>query len=154
MLNVITSLTKPLIASVRYDKRVRRLIKEISKINEYDYVFLDYTQNCAYINDIRKYMPNAKVALIEQDVSYLSFERKYKNEKNIIKKILFKLEYNRLKLYELNIVNMFDKVYTVNKKDADLLGTSKKVEVFQPFINKWIFDFKQHEGFNIMFWEL
>lgn len=149
--NLVKNINIPVIASVRYDNRVVKYIKDISSQKEYDFIFLDYTQNINYYNTLKKVFPKAKIIIIEHDVSFLGFERKYKNASGI-KKILYKSEYNRLKNYELKMTKKFDHVITLNLKDSKLLGLGDKVKVIAPFINQFGIEPKQHKGFNIMFW--
>lgn len=149
--NLAKNINIPVIASVRYDNRVVKYIKDINSQKKYDFIFLDYTQNINYYNILRKFFPAAKIIIIEHDVSFLGFERKYKNASGI-KKILYKAEYNRLKNYELKMTKRFDHVITLNLKDSKLLGLGDKVKIIAPFINQFDMEPKQHKGFNIMFW--
>ncbi|ERK32131.1 glycosyltransferase family 4 protein [Clostridium intestinale] len=149
--NLAKNINIPVIASVRYDNRVVKYIKDINSQKKYDFILLDYTQNINYYNILRKFFPAAKIIIIEHDVSFLGFERKYKNASGI-KKILYKAEYSRLKNYELKMTKKFDHVITLNLKDSKLLGLGDKVKIIAPFINKFDIEPKQHKGFNIMFW--
>lgn len=150
--NVLRSIFKPLITSVRYDSRIIKELKNLkSKNRDYDYIIVDYTQNIAYINNIREIFPDSKTILLEQDVSFLGFKRKFENSKGI-RRLLYKIEYLRLKKYEMSKIKLFDKVYTVNGKDAKLLQDNENVGVLHPFINQWDIKYKKHSTFNIMFW--
>lgn len=150
--NIIKSPLKPFITSVRYDCRI---IKELKKLSEekvkYDYIIVDYTQNIAYIDILNKLFAEAKTILLEQDVSFLGLKRKVENTNGLVK-IFNSFEFMRLKKYELSKISLFDKVYTVNQKDALLLGNRNNVSVLYPFINEWKVTAKEHETFNIMFW--
>lgn len=150
--NIIRSPFKPIITSVRYDKRVIEELKKLKQQNlNYDFIILDYTQNIGYISIIKKYFKESKTILLEQDVSFLGFKRKVENSKGISKLFYF-FEYLRLKRYELSMIDVFDKVYTVNKKDALLLKEKRNVGILYPFLNEWKVDYKPHSTFNIMFW--
>lgn len=149
IINILSNLLKPTIVSVRLDNRVKELLKKIQ--NNYKYIIIDYTQNIAYIDVLREMFPKSKIAIIEHDVSFLGIERKIKQSKGL-KKIIYKFEYNRLKKYEVEMLKKFDKVYTLNDKDKNLIKEVENVEVLIPFIKKWDFKYKEHDTFNIMFW--
>ncbi|MPM05929.1 hypothetical protein SDC9_52224 [bioreactor metagenome] len=150
--NIIKSPFKPFITSVRYDCRIIKELKRLSKENvKYDYIVLDYTQNISYIDIIKKLFTDARTILLEQDVSFLGIKRKVENTHGL-SRLFNSLEYRRLKKYELSKIDLFDKVYTVNQKDALLLGERDNVGVLYPFINEWKVVAKKHETFNIMFW--
>lgn len=150
--NILLSPMIPIIAAVRYDRRVLSLLRKVLLENKYDKIILDYTQMSYYYYFIKNTLPNIKIELIEQDVSFLSFERKYKNELNPIKKILYYLEYVRLYKYENNIVKKYDTVFTVNKKDADLFLHQDNIKVLSPYYKSYNIELQHHDGFNIMFW--
>lgn len=150
--NVLLNLGKPIICSVRYDKSMINLLKKIINKNKYDYVLIDYTQNIAYIDVIKEINPNLKVAIVEHDVSFLSFERKYKNCSNIIKKYLLKMEYKRIFKYEREMLLKYDYVFTLNYKDSNLLEGLDNVGVITPYFNRFELSKISHDSFNIMFW--
>lgn len=150
--NIILNIKKPLICSVRLDKKLIVLIKKLISKNIYDYVLVDYTQNIAYIDIIKNIDPKVKVCIFEHDVSFLSFERKYKNSKNIIKKMILKAEYNRLLVYEKKMLKKYNYIYTLNHKDRDLLSEFENVDVLVPYFNKFETIKYAHKSFNIMFW--
>jgi polysaccharide biosynthesis protein PslH len=152
LVNVLRNISKPVLAAVRIDNRLKKKIRELSGRNNYDFVFIDYTQNSLYVNDINRFLPNAKVILIEQDVSFLGYERKYKASRNYLKKIFYYLEFKRLKKFELEIINKFNVVYTLNEKDSALLCSSNNIEILNPYISGWNYVPQKHETFNIMFW--
>lgn len=149
--NVLTALHMPVIASVRYDSRIRDAIKMKAKSEHYDYAFIDYTQNIAYVNILKETMPNCKIAILEHDVSFLGMERKVENTSGL-KKLIAKFEYQRLKKYEINSLLKFDKVYTLNEKDKNLIENQENIDIITPFIGKWDVNKKDHDNFNIMYW--
>jgi glycosyltransferase involved in cell wall biosynthesis len=151
LLNVLRSPLLPSIASVRYDNRMLKKLRDLAKIKTYDYVILDYTQNLNYYKCIKKSFKSAKIISLEQDVSFLGFERKSANSTGI-KKIFSEFEYKRLKRFEINSLRAMDKIYTVNEKDKDLLSNLDNVEALYPFINEWQVEPVKHDDFNIMYW--
>lgn len=149
--NILININRPVLATVRYDIRVKNKIKQLVKLNNYDYILVDYTQNSLYIDDIKKCNYNGKIILIEQDISFLAYKRKYDNAKSILNKIMYKFEYDRLKKFEIHIAKRFDVVLTLNEKDAKLLD-SNNIKIIKPFVKDWDVKKKKHKGFNIMFW--
>lgn len=132
ILNVLFNFTLPTLCSVRYDKRIKKFLKEKQK--NYDVVILDFTQNISYIKEIDK----CKKILIEHDISFQAFERKKENEKNILKKFLYNFEYKRLKKYEENMISKFDTIIVQNKKDFTLIeNKNQNIKILQPFYNKF-----------------
>ncbi|EOR24559.1 group 1 glycosyl transferase [Clostridium sartagoforme AAU1] len=149
IVNIFKNILKPIIASVRFDKRVISLLEKIDK--KYDYIIIDYTQNISYIDFLRKRFPTSKISIIEHDVSFLGLERRV-NQAKFLKKALYKFEYKRLRKYELSQLKKFDRIYTLNEKDKNLISELKNVDILSPFINKWNFKYKEHDTFNIMYW--
>lgn len=150
--NILLNINKPIISSVRYDNKMVKTLTKIIEDNNYDYVIIDYTQNIAYIEIIKKIKPKIKVAIVEHDVSFLSFERKYKNSENIIKRNILKIEYNRIFRYEKDMLKKYDYIYTLNYKDRALLKEFSNVGVIIPYFNRFKLNKEKHESFNIMFW--
>lgn len=150
--NIIRNIHLPIICSVKYDKRVEKSIKMYFERNKYDYIILDFTHSCNYVNYIKNLDKSVKVALIEQDVSFLSYKRKFYNETNLIKKVFRFIEFKRLYYFENKIIKKFDKVFTLNEKDLKLLSYRDNVRCLTPYYKKYEFIPKIHNTFNIMFW--
>lgn len=151
IINIIKNIKLPMLAAVRYDCLLKDKIFELLNKQKYDYIICDYTQNSTFIIDIEKFNLSCKTILVEQDVSYLSYIRKYKKTKNILLKFLYYYEYKRLEKYELEMIKKFDYVITLNEKDQKLLNNNN-VKVITPYINKFKFKKENHSTFNIMFW--
>ncbi len=117
---------------------VKKQIKEFYKDGlMIDLFILQWTEVGLLIEDIKKYFPNAKYICIEEDVSFLSYKRKYDYEKSGIKKCIRKIKYNRLKKLELNMIESADLIINSNIKDKKLLldcGVSEdKLFAWTPF---------------------
>lgn len=152
IINICRNIHMPALISVRYDGRVKKKLKELAIEKKYDYIFCDYTQSCKYVDDIKEYFPKSKTILIEQDVSFLAYERKYLKSKNWIYRELYYLEYKRIRKFECYLAKKFDWVCTLNDKDAKLLNMIKQVIQLKPFIKDWNIQKVKHDTFNIMFW--
>lgn len=150
--NVLTNLSKPAIAAVRYDKRLIEIVKNKARIKKYDYVICDYTQNSAYGGLIKEISPNTKTILIEHDVCFQGLERKISLEGNKVKKSIITKQYEKLKKYEINCIKNFDYVITLNNKDGKIISQYSDVHILNPYINVMDLDKKEHDNINIMFW--
>lgn len=138
IINIILNPQLPILCSVRYDRRLKKFLKE--KSENYDLIIIDFTQNINYLKDIK----NEKSMLIEHDISFQAFERKMNNEKNYFKKIIYKFEYIRLKKYEKKMISKFDKIVVLNEKDFKLIeNENRNIRILKPFFNKFLIDFKQ-----------
>ncbi|MDU3522497.1 MAG: glycosyltransferase [Clostridium saudiense] len=150
--NVVTNLSKPPIAAVRYDKRLIEVIKKMCSKNKYDYVICDYTQNSAYGYVVKSISSTTKTILIEHDVCFQGLERKMHLCNNLIKKYIIKSQYSKLKRYETKCIKDFDFVITLNHKDGKIISEYGEVHILNPYINIMNLDKKEHEGVNLMFW--
>lgn len=150
--NVLTNLSKPAIAAVRYDKRLIEIVKNKAKIKKYDYVICDYTQNSAYGSLVKEILPDTKTILIEHDVCFQGLERKISLEGNKVKKGIITRQYEKLKKYEINCIKNFDYVITLNNKDGKIISQYSDVHILNPYINVMDLDKKEHDDVNIMFW--
>lgn len=150
--NVVTNLSKPPIAAVRYDKRLIEVIKNMFNNNKYDYVVCDYTQNSAYGYIVKNISSNTKTLLIEHDVCFQGLGRKLELCNNPIKKTIIRDQYIKLKNYEIKCIKDFDYVITLNSKDGKIISEYSEVHILNPYINIMSLDKKEHDGINIMFW--
>lgn len=101
------------------------IIKCLHKHKENGYspniIILQWTQVVLLIDQISMIFPDAKIVSIEEDVSFLLYWRKYLNEVRILKKLLRKALFMRLKKEELKALEMSDLVVVNNTKDEQLL---------------------------------
>lgn len=133
ILNILLNIFKPILCSVRIDSRIKKSLLE--NYQQYDFIIIDYTQNIYYIKCLKDF--HGKIILIEQDVAYQAYERKYKQEKNFLKKMLYFLEYNRLKYYEEKLIEKYDLVLVPSQKDFNLIkNKNKNIKIIKPFFNK------------------
>lgn len=106
-----------------------------------DTIVLQWTQIVLFLQKIKKYFPDAKFIAVEEDVSFLGYNRKWKQENNRIKKWIKGVQYKKLKKLELNTISKFDEVITYNYKDAKLLETNlinqNKIKVISPFYDDY-----------------
>jgi sugar transferase (PEP-CTERM/EpsH1 system associated) len=74
------------------------------------------------------------------DSMQLNFSSRIAIEQNIIKKLILKIELNRITSHEINIVNKFRKSILISSKDADFVSRdSQNIEIIPAAINTSIF---------------
>ncbi|MBE6837420.1 MAG: glycosyltransferase [Ruminococcus sp.] len=122
-------------------KKMMRMLKNNGY--EPDIIVLQWTQMVLMTKYIKKLFPDAAVVSIEEDVSFLSYMRKYKEQKVFIKRFIRKCRYNKLKKYETLCLNNSKLVVLNNHKDNLLLmengvcdNTWEWSPYFQTFIDK------------------
>lgn len=101
-------------------EKIMKMVKGFRKKNrEPDIVILQWTMVVLLLPQIRRYFPNSKYVAIEEDVTYLSFERKYRKAK--ADRLYRKYLYHKMKDMELRTLDKADLVVVNNVKDAALL---------------------------------
>ena len=124
-----------------YYRRIKRILDLEYSDYEPDIIILQWTQVILFIDLIRKLFPNASIVVIEEDVSYLSYERKASVEKKAYGKFKLNLLYRRLKLIELDALKKSNLIILNNEKDRKLLldeGIDKnKTWVWSPFFHNY-----------------
>lgn len=132
---------------------VNHILKKLFKENySPDQILLDWTDSLLYVDKIRKYFPNTKITLTEQDVTFQNLYRRWINSNN--KKI--KKLYLREKEWELKSINKIDCVNVLNEKDKKLLLDNgiieSKIKVIVPYYDQY-FDYTyKYVNNNIIFY--
>ena len=149
LLNKLLNIFKPVLCSVRIDSRIKKSL--LKNYQQYDFIIIDYTQNIFYIKYLKDF--RGRIVLIEQDVAYQAYERKHKQEKNFLKKMLYFLEYNRLKYYEEKLIGKYDLILVPSQKDFNLIkNKNKNIKIIKPFFNKIeLLKKEKKEGISIGF---
>lgn len=105
--------------------RERPMKARLRKISQSGYrpkvIILQWTEVIMLQPYIRQLFPGSRMILIEEDVSYLSYYRQWKNASNRIKAFIYKKRYERLKEMELSFLNSADVVILNNHKDKGLI---------------------------------
>lgn len=117
-----------------------RVLKQLKKENYTpDIVILQWTEIFILLPEIKKIFPDAKYIGIEEDVTFLRYERLYESEKNIFLKAIKKHKYVYLRKIETNVCNLADRVILNNQKDCNLLKEQnvdpKRLYVWQPYFD-------------------
>ncbi|MED3778586.1 glycosyltransferase family 4 protein [Geobacillus stearothermophilus] len=91
------------------------------KENKVDIVHVDHLHMAYYGRKIKENFPDLPVVLREHNVEHTILQRVAENEKNYLKKLIFMIQANRLRKYEINIINAFDKILAITNNDYNRL---------------------------------
>lgn len=107
--------------------------------NNYDLLFPFTVRMSQYVENMsqKKY-----IHLI--DSMYLNMQRREKNEKNFFKKFIFKYEANKVREYEQNLLQYYDKLFLVSQIDKDVIDKNSKIEIFPNGVI--IYDYNKDEN--------
>ena len=108
------------ILAYQYAALKKRIIK-YAKSNIPDIVIMQWTGAAFLMPVVKKLFPKAKTVIIEEDVSFLGYERRYAEESNGLKKAHRKKLYENLKKQEIDLLRQSDYVVLNNEKDYKLL---------------------------------
>lgn len=123
-------------------KNILSILSSLKKEGYFpDIIVLQWTQIIVFTDEIKKIFPKSKIVSIEEDVTFLSYRRKYEHELNRYKKMFLKVNYKRLKEIEVNSLNKSDLIIVNNEKDKALLlgeNIQTKVRVWVPYFQSFI----------------
>ncbi len=95
------------------------LIKKLKEV-EFDIIQLEGLFVGVYLKVIRKYS-KAKIVLRAHNLEYLIWERHIANEKYFFKKSYLKLQTERLKKFEIEIINKVDAIVSITDVDGSFI---------------------------------
>lgn len=108
-----------------------------------DIIILHWTQMVVLYYEIKKWFPKSKFVMIEEDVSFLGYERKINYANNVLKKIFYKIRHDKLKKIELDVLDKGDLIVVNNIKDRKLLVNCdinhEKIFVSTPYFTNYSF---------------
>jgi hypothetical protein len=143
----------PIKFTSRINKKVKNKTIDLIEKQKISHVHFEFTSSIYYIKYLKKL--GLKTEIVEHDVTFLSFLRKYKSSKNPILKFVFFLEYLRIKKYELKYLSKFDEVYTLNQKDKELLLANEinNVSVKYPKVDDYLYTINRNniQPYSIIF---
>ena len=93
-------------------------IIEILKNNTFDFIQLETLYMSPYLEIIRKYS-DAKVILRAHNIEHLIWQRLARTCKNPLKRFVYKHLSTTLKNYELSVINKYDGIAAITKKDIN-----------------------------------
>lgn len=86
-----------------------------------DIIIMEWTQTLFLLPLLKKKYPQSKYLIIEEDVSFLGYKRKYQAAAHVVSKLFWKYRYHQLLLMEIKLLKKCDSICVVNKKDRILL---------------------------------
>lgn len=137
------------------NKAVLRM-KELKKTGfSPDVVILQWTEIAVMMEDVKRFFPNAKIVMIEEDVSFLGHERKAKAASGIKRRFLeYKAE--KIKVRELELLNKADLIILNNHKDEKLIKNdildSQKIWVWCPYYQSMLKKSRKKSNKDILFY--
>ena len=81
-------------------REMKSQLKLLCETNNYEFVFFGSLCVYSYAQVIKKYLPNTKIILCEQNCEVLIMERRKDNTKNVILKTFLSLEVKKLRNFE------------------------------------------------------
>jgi glycosyltransferase involved in cell wall biosynthesis len=133
-----------------------KLRKELRRLKKTGYspdvIELNWTQIIYLTPMIRKIFPFAKYYAVEQDVTFLRFEREFELQKKRLKRTMAKLNYKLLKKKEISILKTLDMIFVFSNKDKYLLQNIPNVYVLMPYFKAFSFPLLKKKNNTILFY--
>jgi glycosyltransferase involved in cell wall biosynthesis len=111
-----------------YDIAFEEKLWQLLMSNTYDIVLLESIFMTPYINCIRS-NSKAKIVMRAHNVEHIIWQRLEASEKNVFKKTYLKFLTNRLKQYEVDVLNKADSILPITPDDEKLM---RKLGSFVP----------------------
>lgn len=107
-----------------------------------DIIILQWTEIFLLLPQIKKMFPDAKYVGIEEDVTFLRYQRLYECEKNYFLRAIRKIKYKHLCKIETDVCNIADKVILNNEKDYKILQSknisNEHLYIWQPYFESML----------------
>lgn len=103
---------------------LKKMVRQYAVNNVPDIIIMQWTGAGFLLPFVQKLFPYAYTVIIEEDVTFLGYKRRYKQERNCIKKRQYRIRYEQLKKRELGLLNHCSLVVVNNDKDRRLLVKS------------------------------
>lgn len=142
------------------NSRAYAMKKELHKIQksgyEPDIIVLHWTEMVVLTDFVKKLFPGAKVVSIEEDVSFLKRERRYKAAKRLFIRFYHFLRYKKSIQKECEWLKRSDLVVVLNNKDKMLLVKEgvkeEQIYIFPPTFNDMYLLKRNKRRNDILFW--
>ncbi len=121
--------SKPYIAVRFMSNKFKNYLVYLLKHNEYDVIQLEGLYLCPYLTTIRAFS-KAMVSFRAHNIEHEIWQRTADQEKNILKRLYFKILASRLKEFELSYINKYDVILPITSRDANHF---EKLGNFKPF---------------------
>ena len=104
-----------------HSRKIYKLIVKLIKEKKIEIVFLDHLHMAYYGKLLKEKFSNLKIILREHNAEYIFWQRIFKEERNIFKKIIFWWQWVKIKRYERKIMKYFDKCLMISTVDESNL---------------------------------
>lgn len=125
---------------------------------QYDFIYIDWSQSIVFGYLLSKIL-DIPIIYSVADIITQSLERKYKEEKNFLKKLIFGFEYFKTKSIEKKLLDSGRLIVVQSAKDKSILVDmkieEKKILAIAPYFNqdmKFEENYNKENNFNILFW--
>lgn len=156
LINAIMFFYFPIVIVMRFN--IRTFLSIIFKRENYDLIYVDWSQSIVYGYFISFFLKK-KVVFSIADVITQSMERKFFNEKKILKKFFYWFEYKKLLVFENFFLKKASQIIVQSEKDKKILIgiglEEEKILTITPYFNqnmKFNDNTKNEKKFNILFW--
>ncbi len=139
------------------ERPMRSRLKEICQSGyKPGVIIVEWTEIIVLLPYICRLFPASKIVLVEEDVSYLLYYRRWKAATGVIKAYIYRKRFDKLKNLELDALRRADKVILNNCKDRDLLArdgiSSEKMLVWSPYFDNMVHVARKPEYHNIIYY--
>lgn len=121
-----------------------------------DVIILQWTQIAFMFSYVKKCFPNAAVITIEEDVTYLSYQRKMQVYPKAFLRYISKISYKKVKKLELAFLEKADLIILNNHKDEKLIldeGIRKsKIFVWTPFFQNYLSEERKRSNHSVIYY--
>lgn len=134
------------------NKKLKRLKTEDYKP---DIVVLDWTEILFLMKDVKKIFPDVKIVSIEEDVTFLGYERKVNHANSFMKKNFFAAKGKQIKKTELKHLRDSDLCITNNYKDQTLIEDNIRatnIWTWTPYFQSMIHLRRKTPNKNLLFY--
>ncbi len=107
----------PYTISKYHDYKIYKKIEEIIKEKNIDIVFIDHLHMAFYGVLIKEKYPKIKLILREHNTEFIFWKRVFKEERNILNKLMFWWQSLKMLNYEKEITNIFDRCFMISPTD-------------------------------------
>ena len=110
-------------------KDFEKKLIEVLKSSDFDIVQIELLYMSPYIETIRKYS-KARIFLRAHNIEHLIWMRLSETERNPLKKLYIRHLAETLKIYEHHILDQYDGIIPITKKDAEFFRSVTQTPVF------------------------
>jgi polysaccharide biosynthesis protein PslH len=100
-----------------WEPNMQRMLDELLQTQSFDLIYVDHLQMAQYVSAVK----GIRKILDEHNVEWRIIERMSHFEGNLLKRAFARLEWRKLKKYELAACREFDAVFTVSEEDETTL---------------------------------